>query len=156
MYLLIYILFDFLVTNIIKWLPHYIYQDFHFTPTFPLPSYPWNKGIAPLLVKLIFRNYTPNNHVNMIHCWDIQYMTKFFLFSIFFKGNNHRFTLSKQETNVSIINLSLNSDRTVSTCLNTSRRVPVFECFPSQIYQSHSLTRSGRCPPVPKHMLAGC
>lgn len=110
---------------------------------------------TPLLVKLIFRDYNPNDYVNTSRCWDIQIWPSFF-FSVFFpQGNNHCLKLSKQETNASVINLSLNSDRTVSTCLNTSRRVFVFECFPSQIYLSHLWLDQVACTPLPKHILAG-
>lgn len=147
----IYILFGFLVTNIINWLSHYGISGFSLYPHIPSP-YPWNIGFAPVLIKLIFRDYIPNDHVNITHCWDIQTYTIWpsFFFSVFFpQGNNHCLKLSKQETNVSIINLSLNSDRTVSTCLNTSRRVFVFECFPSKIYLSHSLAWSGSMQSTP-------
>lgn len=58
------------------------------------------------------------DHVNIIHCWAIQYyMIKFFLFSIFSQGNNRWLKkLHKQETNLLLI--CPLTDRTVSTCLN--------------------------------------
>lgn len=82
-------------------------------------------------------------------------MTKSF-FSVFFpQGNNHCLKLSKQETNVSIINLSLNSDRTVSTCLTHRDEYLYLNVFPHKFTLLILWLDQGACTPLLRHMLAG-